>query len=77
MSKSLADPGTLLSSGINVLAMGVAVQLMERAGRRKLLLSGSLGMAVSALLIVITMSIRVSFLDNCVALLVFMLHLYD
>ena len=64
INKNLSDPGTLLSSGVNALAMGVAVQLMERAGRRKLLLSGSFGMAVSALLIVIAMSIRVRFLDK-------------
>eukprot|EP01138_Halocafeteria_seosinensis_P000832 gb/GECG01000853.1/.p1 GENE.gb/GECG01000853.1/~~gb/GECG01000853.1/.p1 ORF type:complete len:552 (+),score=56.45 gb/GECG01000853.1/:1-1656(+) len=50
--------GTLLASAVNVLAMGVAVQLMEKAGRRRLLLSGSMGMCISALLIVIVMSIR-------------------
>eukprot|EP01138_Halocafeteria_seosinensis_P012662 gb/GECG01012938.1/.p1 GENE.gb/GECG01012938.1/~~gb/GECG01012938.1/.p1 ORF type:complete len:528 (+),score=47.23 gb/GECG01012938.1/:1-1584(+) len=53
-----AKLGTLLSSAVNLAAMGVGVQLMERLGRRMLLLTGAMGMCISALSIVITMGIR-------------------
>lgn len=64
VSKNVADIGTLLSSGVNVLAMGLAVYLMERAGRRMLLLYGSFGMATSALLVVAVMTIGVRLLKK-------------
>ena len=41
--------GTLLASGVNAIAMVATVPLMERAGRRRLLLVGISGMLFSAL----------------------------
>jgi hypothetical protein len=50
-SAGLSNPivGTLLASGVNAIAMVATVPLMERAGRRRLLLLGILGMLISAL----------------------------
>ena len=46
---SNAVVGTLLASTVNVIAMAISVPLMEKAGRRKLLLFGISGMLISAL----------------------------
>ena len=54
-----ATTGTLLASITNVISMGVGVQLMERAGRRLLLLVGMFGMGTSAMLISVAMIINV------------------
>jgi len=56
-SAGVKDPqmGTVLVGGVNVLAMALAVYLMERAGRRKLLLTGTMGMLVSSLGLVVTL----------------------
>lgn len=54
-----ATTGTLLASATNVISMGVGVQLMERAGRRLLLLVGMFGMGTSAMLISVAMIINV------------------
>lgn len=50
-SAGLSNPvvGTLLASGVNAIAMVATVPMMERAGRRRLLLLGILGMLISAL----------------------------
>lgn len=50
-SAGLSNPlvGTLLASGVNALAMLAVVPLMERAGRRRLLLVGISGMLAAAL----------------------------
>eukprot|EP01138_Halocafeteria_seosinensis_P000426 gb/GECG01000439.1/.p1 GENE.gb/GECG01000439.1/~~gb/GECG01000439.1/.p1 ORF type:complete len:571 (+),score=58.75 gb/GECG01000439.1/:1-1713(+) len=50
--------GTLLASATNVISMGIGVQLMERAGRRLLLLTGMFGMGSSAALISLAMIIN-------------------
>ena len=59
-SAGVGDPqmGTVLVGGVNVLAMAVAVYLMERAGRRKLLLSGTMGMLLSSLGLVVTLTLK-------------------
>jgi len=47
------DPylGTVLTGAVNVLATGMAVELMDRAGRKALLVLSSAGMAISAVLL--------------------------
>jgi len=47
------DPwlGSVLAAFVNVVATGVAVRLMDQAGRRLLLLVSSLGMCVSAIML--------------------------
>lgn len=51
------DPwlGTVLVSAVNVLATGVAVLLMDRMGRRQLLLASSFGMLISCLSITVVL----------------------
>eukprot|EP00471_Norrisiella_sphaerica_P007503 CAMPEP_0184491336 /NCGR_PEP_ID=MMETSP0113_2-20130426/20166_1 /TAXON_ID=91329 /ORGANISM="Norrisiella sphaerica, Strain BC52" /LENGTH=574 /DNA_ID=CAMNT_0026875659 /DNA_START=148 /DNA_END=1872 /DNA_ORIENTATION=+ len=48
-----ADPylGTVLAGAVNVLATGFAVELMDRAGRKPLLLLSCLGMTISSCLL--------------------------
>lgn len=48
-----SNMGTCLVGAINVVATAVAVYLMERAGRRKLLLWGVIGMLFSAVLLTV------------------------
>lgn len=55
-----AVAGTLMASATNIISMGVGVYLMEKTGRRSLLLSGTFGMSMSALLIVLAMVLNVS-----------------
>lgn len=50
---NFANPylGTVLCGAVNVVATGVAVDLMDRAGRRPLLILSAVGMTVSSLLL--------------------------
>lgn len=52
------DTGTLLASGVNVVATLLSVWLIERAGRKKLLLVGSGGMLLFAVALTITLVIK-------------------
>jgi sugar porter (SP) family MFS transporter len=56
-SAGVSNPqlGTVLVGAVNVVATGIAVYMMERVGRRKLLLSGTMGMLLSSLALVITL----------------------
>lgn len=60
------DPwlGSVLAAGVNVLATGVAVHMMDRAGRRRLLLISSVGMFVSAVVLTVALTLMVQHPDS-------------
>jgi MFS family permease len=47
--------GSVLASGINVLATALAVHLMDRSGRRRLLLSSSIGMCFATAILTVAL----------------------
>ena len=70
----LSNPtvGTLLASGVNLLAMLLAVPLMETVGRKKLLLVGIQGMLASSLLLSAVLAAKAAALAVPSALLNFL-----